>query len=134
MQSLKVKIFIQEAPLLVPLIEENHIHKPETVKILKQYLHPLKQAQIDTLILGCTYYPIIYDLISSKLKKVKIINSATQVAIKLKDYLLNNQDLDRTLSKRRQERYFVSDLTPHLNEVARNFMGRAINLELSEIF
>lgn len=129
----KIKIFYQAAPLLVPLIEENYIYKSETIKIVKQYLHPLKKEQIDTLILGCTHYPIIYDLISAKLKNVKIVNPATQVAQELKDFLLNNPEIDRSLAKRKQARYFVSDLTPNLNDVAKNFMGKNINLELAEI-
>ncbi len=129
----KIKIFYQIAPLLVPLIEENYIYKSEAVKIIKQYLQPLKKEQIDTLILGCTHYPIIYDLISAKMKNVKIINPALQVAKELKDFLLSNPDIDRSLSKCKQIRYFVSDLTPHLNDVAKNFMGQNINLEKVEI-
>lgn len=128
----KLKLFSQTAPLLVPLIEENYFNKPETVKILKQYLYPLKQAQIDTLILGCTHYPIIYDLIAKKMKQVRIIDSAASVARQLSDYLDTNQDLARSLSRRGQTRFFVSDLTPHLNIVARNFMGKSINLESTE--
>lgn len=129
----KIKIFYQIAPLLVPLIEENYIYKSEAVKIIKQYLQPLKKEQIDTLILGCTHYPIIYDLISTKMKNAKIINPALQVAKELKDFLLSNPDIDRSLSKRKQIRYFVSDLTPHLNDIAKNFMGQNINLEKVEI-
>lgn len=129
----RIKIFYQIAPLLVPLIEENYIHKSEAIKIVKQYLQPLKKEQIDTLILGCTHYPIIYDLISGKMKNVKIINPAIQVANELKDFLIANQEIDRSLAKRKQVRYFVSDLTPNLNEVAKNFMGKNVNLEIGEI-
>ncbi len=129
----KIKIFFQAAPLLVPLIEENYVHKPEAVRILRQYLQPLKQAQIDTLVLGCTHYPIIYDLIHSKMKNVAIINSATYLAQELKEFLTTNPEVDRNLFKRQQVRYFVSDLTPHTNDVAKNFMGKNINLELADV-
>jgi len=129
----KIKIFYQSAPLLVPLIEENYIYKSEAIKIVKQYLQPLKKEQIDTLILGCTHYPIIYDLIATKLKNVKIINPAVRVAHELQDFLLNNPEIDRSMAKRKQVRYFVSDLTTNLSEVAQNFMGKNINLEPAEI-
>ena len=53
------KVYSAACPLLVPLVEEGWIKKPETVMIIKKYLHPLKVRQIDTLILGCTHYPLL---------------------------------------------------------------------------
>lgn len=54
-----VKIFSQATPLLVPLIEENWFKKPEAKMILKKYLRPLKNKQIQALILACTHYPFL---------------------------------------------------------------------------
>jgi glutamate racemase len=129
----KTKLFFQAAPLLVPLIEENYLDRPETARILKHYLQPLKAEQIDTLILGCTHYPIIQSLIEKKLKQVKVINSAERVSQELKDFLGHNQSIDRSLAKRREARFFVSDLTPHLTDIAKQFLGQRINLEVVEL-
>lgn len=129
----KTKLFFEPAPLLVPLIEENYLARPETARILKHYLQPLKASQIDTLILGCTHYPIIQSLIETKLKQVKVINSAERVVQELKDFLTQNQSVDRSLSKRRQDRFFVSDLTPHLADIAKQFLGQRINLQPVEL-
>ncbi len=127
--KIKIKVFSQATPLLVPLVEEGYIDKPETVRIIKRYLMPLKLKSVDTLILGCTHYPMLKEVIQAKVKDVTIIDSASYVAKELKQYLSERQDLDRELSKRKEERYFVSDLTPHLQEVAQKFLGKKINLE-----
>ncbi|MEA1901260.1 MAG: glutamate racemase, partial [Thermodesulfobacteriota bacterium] len=50
------RVYSKACPLLVPLVEEGWLNKPETKMIVKKYLHPLKVRQIDTLILGCTHY------------------------------------------------------------------------------
>ncbi|ETR72917.1 MAG: glutamate racemase [Candidatus Magnetoglobus multicellularis str. Araruama] len=62
-----IKVYAIPCPLLVPLVEEGWIDKPETRMIVKKYLHPLKVRQIDTLILACTHYPIIKPVIQKKL-------------------------------------------------------------------
>ncbi|MFZ5563848.1 MAG: glutamate racemase, partial [Thermodesulfobacteriota bacterium] len=49
------RVWSQACPLLVPLVEEGWLKKPETAMIVKKYLHPLKTRQVDTLILGCTH-------------------------------------------------------------------------------
>lgn len=125
----KIRVFSQAAPLLVPLAEEGYIDRPETVRIIKRYLMPLKLKSIDTLILGCTHYPILKSAIQAKVKDVIVIDSASYVAKDLKQYLSVNTDLDRQLSKRKEERYFISDLTPNSQEVAQRFLGKKINLE-----
>lgn len=127
--KIKIKVFSQAAPLLVPLAEEGYIDKPETVRIIKRYLMPLKLKSIDTLILGCTHYPILKSAIQAKVRDVTIIDSASYLAKGLRDYLSANKDLDRQLSKRKEERYFISDLTPYSQEVAQRFLGKKINLE-----
>ncbi len=131
--KIKIKIFSQAAPLLVPLAEEGYIDKPETTRIVKRYLMPLKLKSIDTLILGCTHYPILKEVIQAKVKDVKVIDSASYVAKELKQYLSANTDLDRQLSKRREDRCFVSDLTPYSQEVAQRFFGKKMNLERASL-
>ncbi len=126
--SRKIEVFSQAAPLLVPLIEEGYAKKGETKRILKRYLLPLKMKQVDTLILGCTHYPLIKDIIQDKFRRAKLIDPALGVAQELKKFLQQNPELDRSLSKRGQEKFFVSDLTEHTEDIARLFLGRKVKL------
>ncbi|MBW1747843.1 MAG: glutamate racemase, partial [Deltaproteobacteria bacterium] len=82
------KVYSAACPLLVPLVEEGWMKKPETVMIIKKYLHPLKVRQIDTLILGCTHYPLLKDKIQRKIgKRVHIIDSSIAIAENVKFFL-----------------------------------------------
>ena len=65
-QNPNARVYSAACPLLVPLVEEGWLKKPETRMIVKKYLHPLKVRQIDTLILGCTHYPILKSIIQQK--------------------------------------------------------------------
>ena len=124
------KIWSNPAPLLVPLVEEGWIKKPETNMIVKKYLHPLKTRMIDTLILGCTHYPVLKKTISRKAgKRVKVIDSALAVALRVKNFLENNPGLDRRMKKHGGHKFFTSDITPHFEALAASVMKKKIKLE-----
>jgi glutamate racemase len=126
----KSKVFSAACPLLVPLIEENWIKKPEAKMIVKKYLHPLKVRQIDTLILGCFYYAILANIIKAKIgKRVHIIDSSIAMAEGLKDFLKKHGEIDRRLSKTGKSRYMVSDLTQHVEKIAKSAFKGNIRLE-----
>ncbi len=75
-------------PLLVPLIEEHFFDHPATQMIVKDYLAPLKQKNIDTLLLGCTHYPLLHKLIQNEMgQHVSIIDSATTCAAQVAEIL-----------------------------------------------
>lgn len=94
------KVYSAACPLLVPLVEEGWMKKPETVMIIKKYLHPLKVRQIDTLILGCTHYPLLKDKIQRKIgKRVHIIDSSIAIAENVKFFLDTHPEVDKQLSK-----------------------------------
>ena len=123
------RVYSAACPLLVPLVEEGWLKKPETRMIVKKYLHPLKTRQIDTLILGCTHYPILKPIIQHKIgKRVRIISSSTAVAEQIKDFLSSSPDFDRTLSKNGQSDFFVSDLTPQFEKTAQSVIRHPIHL------
>lgn len=95
------KVYSVACPLLVPLVEEGWLKKPETMMIIKKYLHPLRVRQIDTLILGCTHYPLLKDQIQRKIgKKVIIIDSSISVAEKVKSFLDTHPEVDHLLGKK----------------------------------
>ena len=125
----QARIYSKACPLLVPLVEEGWINKPETRMIVKKYLYSLKVRQIDTLILGCTHYPLLKDIIQKKIgKRVNIIDSSIAVASNVKAFLEKHQELDNMLSKKGRYTFFVSDVTEQFKKTATSMLKRNINL------
>jgi glutamate racemase len=127
----QLRIFSQACPLLVPLVEEGWLDSRETKMILRKYLAPLKQKNIDTLVLGCTHYPLLKDLIQHRIgrKSVRLIDSSIEVAFTLKKYLEETPALRNLLSCGKDNRYFVSDITQTAINTAEKIFGRHIVLE-----
>jgi len=124
-------VFSQACPLLVPLVEEGWVNARETKMILRKYLTPLKQKQIDTLVLGCTHYPLLKDLIQHRMGKnrISLIDSSIETALTLKKYLNDNPDFCKNLQRGSMKKYFVSDITKAALDTAEKIFGRPINLE-----
>jgi len=108
--SPNIKLFSAAAPLLVPLIEENYHKMPEAKTILKKYLLPLKSCNIDTLILGCTHYPLMLKEIQKIMgKKVKVLSSGEVTAASLKNYLERHPEIESKLSKKGTRTFLTTD-------------------------
>ena len=125
------KVFSRACPLLVPLVEEGWLEKPETAMIVKKYLRPLKMQQIDTLILGCTHYPLLRDLIQSKIgRRVRVIDSSTGVVNSIQKLLKENPEWGERLKQEGVCRFVVSDTTDHFETIARSILKHRIQLEI----
>ena len=117
-------------PLLVPLVEEGWLNKPETRMIVKDYLRPLKVRQIDTLILGCTHYPLLTDLIQSKIgRRVRVVDSSTGVVNGIQTLCEQDPGWLSQLRREGHYRFMVSDFTEPLESVASAIFNRRIHLE-----
>jgi len=133
-QNPDARVYSAACPLLVPLVEEGWLKKPETRMIVKKYLHPLKTRQIDTLILGCTHYPILKSIIQHKIgKRVRVISSSDVVAEQVKTFLSSSPEIDQKLSKNGKSEFFVSDLTPQFEKTAKSVIRQPIDLKLVSI-
>lgn len=111
-------------PLLVPLIEEGWTSNLETRRIAKRYLTPLKHAQVDTLVLGCTHYPLIKPIFQDFMgPNVKIVDSATATARKLVSYLGRHPELAASLGKNNERCFFVTDAAETFTRFARRYLG-----------
>ncbi|MFA5070419.1 MAG: glutamate racemase [Patescibacteria group bacterium] len=125
-----IQVFSNPAPLLVPLVEENWLSKAETKMILKKYLYPLQLKQVDTLILGCTHYPFLKSAIAEKMgKRVTLIDSAEEVVKNVAKHLKENPALERKLSKSGKHQFYVSDLTPQAESLAKKWFDNKVKLE-----
>ncbi|MFA6215579.1 MAG: glutamate racemase [Patescibacteria group bacterium] len=130
----EIKVIARPCPLLVPLIEEGWGARPETMKILRFYLRPIKQQKIDTLILGCTHYPILYKSFQRVGgKNIKVLDSAKIVGEKLVDYLKRHPEIESKLVKGKNNRFLVTDLTAVFKDNAQDWLGRKIELEKIEL-
>ncbi|MCS7199603.1 MAG: glutamate racemase [Caldimicrobium sp.] len=127
--DLQIKLYTNPAPLLVPLIEEGWLKKPETRSIVKKYLIPLKLRGIDTLILACTHYPILKNIIAEKAgKRVKLVDPSEEVAEEVANYIASNTDLKKHLEPDGEPEIWVSDLTPNFENIAQMFLRRKVKL------
>ena len=127
-----IKVVSSACPLLVPLVEEGWLDRRETKMIIRRYLHPLKMKQVDTLVLGCTHYPLLRSLIQARIgKRVRVIDSAEAVAMELQSFIEKNLDIAGNLAVEQGSRYYVSDVTDVALGTAAKIFGRKINLELA---
>lgn len=135
--SPKAKIYEKACPLFVPLAEEGWIDHKSTELIAKEYLTELKEKNIDSLILGCTHYPILANVIQKVVgKNVKLIDSGTPAAKLVEDYLngrgLRNQSVQHGVAE-----FYVSDVPTKFKEIAERFLGKKLThlhkVELEEL-
>jgi len=122
-------VFSQSCPLLAPLVEEGWLNKQETKMIVRRYLSPLKKQQVDTLVLGCTHYPLLTDLIQPRIgKRTMVIDSSREVAADLKAFLAENPEFTAQLAREGENTYYVSDVTEAALATASQIFGRTIDL------
>ena len=95
-------------PLFVPLVEEGFINTPATRYIAEQYLEPLKDTGIDTLILGCTHYPMLTKIISEFLPNVNLIDTGVESSIQVLR-LLAEKNLLREIEEPFQSPNFIEN-------------------------
>lgn len=122
----KVLVYVRSCPLFVPLVEEGWINDEITLLIAKKYLKELKQKGIDTLILGCTHYPLLIKIIAKVMGKgVCIVNSGFEVAKEVKRILKENSLLsDKKFNSKIM--FFVTDDVKRFKEIGERFLGRKL--------
>jgi len=121
-----VYAFGQACPLFVPLAEEGWMDHKATELIAKEYLFPLTLEKIDTLVLGCTHYPLLKGVISKVLhNSVTLIDSGEATALTVKELILDSR-LENTSSLRPNIRFFVSDVPHKFSEVGERFLGQKL--------
>lgn len=113
-------------PLFVPLVEESWLKGSITNAIASVYLAPLKAARIDTLIMGCTHYPLLRKVIQGVMgRKVVLIDSAKEVAKEVK-MILGSAGALNSQSRRSRQNFFVSDEPSRFLRMAERFLKRRV--------
>ncbi len=125
-----IVIITQACPLFVPLVEERWTKKPETKMIAKRYLYSMTLKQIDTLVLACTHYPLMRDVIQQKIgRRVKLVDPAAEVVAEVKRFLEAQPDIEKTLTRGEAHKFFVSDITDKTRQSAKDWLERPVRLE-----
>lgn len=123
----KAQIFPIACPLFVPLVEEGCFDHPATRLIVQDYLRPLREKRIDTLLLGCTHYPLLKNLIRSEVgEEITIIDSAIACAEDVVK-LFKEKNLSSENTKKPVHRYFVSDDPKKFQIIGSSFFGMPID-------
>lgn len=120
-QNPELEVFGKACPLFVPLVEEGWAGHPITKEVVQEYLLPLAQKDIDTLILGCTHYPMLSEVIGQVLgDKITLINPATEAAFNIKR-LLKAQG-KQSITPGATYKFYVSDHTSRMQKMAQVFL------------
>jgi len=125
----KVRVIQVAAPLLVPMIEEGVERKPWTRRIIKQYVHQLTQQNVDALLLGCTHYGLIDDIIKQYAgRQVTVLEASAPLATELAQLLERDQDLAKKLTTGASRRYYTTDDPERFSQAAMKFLGQRIKV------
>jgi len=134
-----VKVFSKDCPLFVPLIEEGWMDQQVTFDIAGEYLKHLVECGVDTLVLGCTHYPLLKKVIGRVMgREVILVDSAEETALEVEHALADLGQLSKSLHGPRCE-IFVSDMHLNLRLQVERFLGfsipriRVVNSEFEEI-
>lgn len=129
--ALNVEVLGVPCPLFVPIAEEGLFDRSFTLSIVEEYLFPLKEKKISTLVLGCTHYPILKRIIDFYFEgQVKLLDSAYYTARELKKVLIDNE-LRSFAKTKGSVSYFVSDNLEGFESVASRFISDSFeNLNL----
>ena len=117
-------LFTQACPLFVPLVENGRVHRGDVVieTVVKEYLTPLKDAGVDTLILGCTHYPLLEEVIGDFMgPDVTLIDSGAEAANLASTQFDPNEGTGTT-------QYFVSDDPQGFDQLAELFLQEKVDV------
>jgi len=125
-----IKVDELATPLLVPAIEEGFRNHPITHSIIYNYLSNSKLKNIETLILGCTHYPLLLNEIKQYYgNRVRVIDSPSIVANQLK-MILEKHHLLNGDNPKPSYQFYLSDITKNFEKISKKFFGKTIDLEL----
>lgn len=125
-KNMEIQVFTQACPLFVPLVEEGMAQHPATRLIAREYLAPLQSAEIDTLILGCTHYPVLAPLLADLMPEVTLVDSGEQTALAVQQILKERQSLSTgnpTHEHFKNIDFYATDTPPTFATVAENILG-----------
>lgn len=133
--NLDIQVFEQDCPLFVPLVENGFADPDDPVAqlVAERYLTPLKQHNIDTLIMGCTHYPILREVIGKVMgREVTLIDSGRETAHYAAE-MLRREDALCGKDQQPDSQFYVSDRVEGFSKAASVFLGQNIQSNVQYI-
>jgi len=114
-------------PLFVPLVEEGWLEDAETKRIARRYLSPMRQANVDTLILGCTHYPLLHPIIERYMgSQVKFVDSGASVVSQVL------RELPGPVEEGKHA-FYLTDVSRRSEEIAAAWLGRVVRFQSANL-
>lgn len=127
-----LEVASEACPLFVPLVEEGWLEDPVTEQVAERYLAPLVARGIDTLVLGCTHYPLLAPLLARLLgPEVGLVDSGEAVAEQLERDLAGAGLL--ATGRRAEDHFLITDAAERFGKLAERILGGAVSLELVDV-
>ena len=124
----KAKVFQKPCPLFVPLVEENLCNNKIAKEAIRMYLSDMKIKKVDSIILGCTHYPLLKNNIAKYLKNINIIDSSISVSKEVKEFLKKN-NMTNSPKKQGKVNCFVTDEPKPFKKIAKIFLRKEIKVQ-----
>lgn len=121
----ETRISSQASPLLVPLVEEGWLDHEVTRLTVREYLKPLLAENIDTLVLGCTHYPLLKPLLKQEAPHIELVDSSITTAEATAQALME-KNLLNTSCLAPDYRFYVSDIPLRFQTIGERFLGRSL--------
>jgi len=124
-----ITLVSEACPMWVPLVENNEYHSPGADYFVKRHVERLlaQDDRIDTIVLGCTHYPLLMNKIRQFLPEgITLVPQGRQVADSLKDYLLRHPEMDSRLTKGRRRRFLTTESVAKFSNLASLFLKQPI--------
>jgi glutamate racemase len=124
-----IQVFSQHCPLFVPLVEEGWLRHDVTRMVAEEYLSPFREYQIDTLVLACTHYPLLSQLIAEIMPGITLIDTgehASVTALRVlaeKDFLVDERN---EFVIKPEVEFFVTDVPTTFYDIAKCFLGFSV--------
>ncbi len=131
-----VEVFSEACPMWVPLVESGEHAGAGADYFVEKHVNALmkKNAQIDTVLLGCTHYPLLEEKIAQHLPAgVQLISQGTIVAASLEDYLARHPEMEARISRAATQRFFTTDDPADFDAQARVFFGGKVHSQHADI-
>ena len=113
----EIEVYSTACPLFVPLVEEGWFDDPVTDAVVARYLQEIREQNVDTLILGCTHYPMLREAIARVMgPEVTLVNPSHSVVQELKEFLTETDSL--STAERGDASFYVTDSTEHFEHLA----------------
>jgi glutamate racemase len=123
----EITVFSQPCPLFVPLVEEGWLDHQVTRLTAQEYLRPVVAQNIDTLVLGCTHYPLLKPLLREVLgDQITLVDSAQTIARETEE-LLRKNSVQNIQEKPPEYQFYVTDVPVRFKEIGEHFLGTTLS-------